>query len=141
MLSADDPPGDAHDRTAPNDVGDQDQDAEHATVAALLLAGPKLQLSILQAIRPEDFDDVRSRFVVTLAAEMLAAGEPLDPITLIGHVTREAKLAAGIPRAGMYSFVAGLTTNAVVVPASGPWYAASVVERAARGKVNSAGEQ
>lgn len=114
--------------------------AEHATVGALLLAAPSVQREILGIATAADFSDLRCRLIVDTANEMLAAGDPLDPVTLLGHVNREAKLAAGLPRAGLFSFVHELTRG-VPVPVSGPWYASQVVERAARQKVWFAGER
>lgn len=109
-------------------------------VGAVLIARPEDQALILSVASAADFTDRRCAFVVSTAEQMLAQGVPIDQVTMPGFVVRYGLLATDQPRMLLATFLAEMV-SAAPVPASGTWYAAQVVEAAARRRAAVAGER
>lgn len=117
-------------------VGDIDTDAaafaeEHAVVGALILAAQRVQDEVLTIVRNDDFADARCHFTVGVIRRMRSEQLPVDVVTLLGYVKRNALLDGDAPRGILASWLHEMI-SAAPVPASAGYYADLVVEQAAR---------
>lgn len=118
----------------------ESDEAERATVGALLVAGPQGRAEILAIVEDADFVDSRLRFVVGVVREMVARGVPVDEVTVVGYVSTRALAGPGAPRTHLASELAELVAL-TPVPASGTWYAAVVVEVSVRRGIRASAER
>lgn len=113
---------------------------ERAVIGAAILARDDIRAVMLGSYRPTDLTDARCRYVDDLLRRMQAGGVPVDQVTVVQFARRHGLLADGAPRIALGTWLAE-TVAAAPVPMSGTWYAAAVVETAARHTVRAVGEE
>lgn len=113
---------------------------ERAVVGALLLAGGTAQREILAAVDDQDFGDPMCQWIITHARVMISKGWPCNAVTLPAWATRHGitPMDRAASRANLRVQITDMIADTPTGP-FGPWYAAQVVEAAARRRIHNTG--
>jgi hypothetical protein len=129
QLYAVPPPDDDFDtRTPPHDEA-----AERAVLGAMMTS-PQAITDVLPILTPTDFHRPAHELIYTAIADLRAAGNPADAVTVCAHLIDRKEL----PRVGGAPYLHDLI-SAVVSPESAPYSAAIVADRAGRRAIATAG--
>jgi hypothetical protein len=129
QLYAVPPPDDDFDtRTPPHDEA-----AERAVLGAMMTS-PQAITDVLPILTPTDFHRPAHELIYTAIADLRAAGNPADAVTVCAHLIDRKEL----PRVGGAPYLHDLISD-VVSPASATYYAAIVADRAGRRALAAAG--
>lgn len=109
---------------------------ERLVVGAAILAAPEVRAEILGSYQPSDLADPRCRFVDGLMRRMQVDGVPVDLNTIPQYARRHGDISDGPPRMNLASWLVDATCG--LVPGSGTFYAAAVIDNSARRVVRAA---
>jgi replicative DNA helicase len=115
-------------------------DAERAVVGAILVAGGTMQREILALVDDADFIDPFCAWVCAKLRAMVRTGHPVDVILFQNWCYRHGFTPRASSRSAMAVELHDLMANAPLAP-TGCWYAAIVVENAARRRTADYGTQ
>jgi replicative DNA helicase len=118
----------AFERTPPQDVF-----AEQCVLGGMLLSKDAIA-DVLEAIRPTDFYRPAHQTLYEATLDLYARGEPADPVTVAGELTRRGELS----RVGGLPYLHTLVST-VPTAANAGYYAAIVRERAILRRLVEAG--
>lgn len=113
-------------------------EAEAAVLGCLLQAGPMVTTGFLRQLEVADFTDPRHRVVFLAMTELQAAGQPVDPVTVLGQLRRTGAAQSMTADKGAGVFLADLLEAPPSVGTIGH-YLLIVLEHRVRTEVETAG--
>src|SRR5213595_271805 len=115
----DGPPRMDQDRTPPQDLV-----AEQSVLGAMLLSKDAIA-DVVEVLRPGDFYRPAHQTVYDTVLDLYGRGEPADPVTIAGELTRDGTLAKAGGAPYLHTLIASVPTAA-----NAAYYAEIVRERA-----------
>lgn len=121
-----------------DDVDQQTENNEHATIGALILASDRVRALMLGMLTDNDITQPKCLFLLDTIRNMVNEQVPVNEVTIAGYISSRGLMRPGAPRIAASSLIHQMVTSAPT-PYTGPWYAALAVEARARRTVRYGG--